>query len=155
MAPTSSPRTLTRVGGKASIPIGRRARAGQGAERVSGLHLVPVPGPPFDADAAVECLEDVVEPARAAQGGRLAREHVGPEHRDSRTRGPRSDRPRPGPRAGPVARCRLGLADAVPRNSGVVAARAPAAKRAARRVPKSGTPSSDLRSDFGAKSGVS
>ncbi|MDQ3774384.1 MAG: hypothetical protein M3461_08495 [Pseudomonadota bacterium] len=44
---------------------------------MSGLDLVPVPGPPFDADAGVECLEDVVEPARAAQDGRLPREHVG------------------------------------------------------------------------------
>jgi hypothetical protein len=46
MAPTSSPRTLTRVRGKASIldwPEGPR-RSGQGAGRVSGLDLVPVPG---------------------------------------------------------------------------------------------------------------
>jgi hypothetical protein len=77
--PTSSPRTLTRVGGEASIPglAGGPRRSGQGAERVSGLDLVPLLFPPFDADAGVECLEDMVEPARAAQDGRLPSEHVG------------------------------------------------------------------------------
>ena len=40
-------------------------------------NLVPVPGPPFDADAGVERLEDVVEPARAAQDGRFPAHHMG------------------------------------------------------------------------------
>jgi hypothetical protein len=86
--PTSSPRTLTRVGGEASIPglAGGPRRSGQGAERVSGLDLVPLLFPPFDADAGVECLEDMVEPARAAQDGRLPSEHVGQRSTDSRPR---------------------------------------------------------------------